>query len=54
MFAAPAICKRFPACDREGFRKAFYPTFKKGAQQAAAATPQADILPEIWQQLVSK
>jgi hypothetical protein len=54
MFAAPAIRERFPAYDREGFRKAFYPTFEKGAQQVAAAAPQSDILPEIWQQMFPK
>ena len=54
MFAAPAIRKRFPAYDREGFRKAFYPTFEKAAREAATAAPQGDILPEIWEQLVSK
>jgi len=54
MFDAPAIRKRFPAYDREGFRKALYPGFEKTAREAAAAAPQADILPEIWQQMFPK
>jgi hypothetical protein len=54
MFDAPAIRKRFPAYDREGFRKAFYPAFEKTARVAAAAAAQGDILPEIWKQLFPK
>jgi len=54
MFDVPAIRKEFPAYDREGFRKAFYPTCEEGAGQAALAAPQADILPEIWQQMFPK
>jgi len=54
MFAFPIIPQRFPAYDREGFRKAFYPTCEETARQAAVAAPQADILPEIWQQMFPK
>ena len=54
MFDFPAIRKQFPAYDREGFRKALYTDFEKTARQAAAAAPEADILPEIWQQMFPK
>jgi hypothetical protein len=54
MFAFPAIRQRFPAYDREGFRKAFYSGFEKTAREAIAAAPQGDILPDIWQQMFPK
>jgi len=51
---APAVRERFPAYDRDGFRKAFYPTCEKAARQYAAATAHGDHLREIWQQLFPK
>jgi hypothetical protein len=54
MVDAPAIRKRFPAYDRDGFRKAYYPTCEEGARQAVAAAPEAEILPVIWQQMFPK
>lgn len=50
----PAIRQRFPAYDREGFRKAFYSGFEKTAREAIAAALQGDILPDIWQQMFPK
>jgi len=47
MFDIPAIRKRFPAYAREEFRN----MFERTAREAAAAAPQGDILPEIWQQI---